>query len=80
MMRGQKLLLPVLTVINQVERFEKPTWRRLVETVKDEVGGNNPVLAQTIARQHPGAPGNRVYSHYSFGAAIIAMWRLAGIS
>ena len=45
-----------------------------METVKDEVGGNNPVLAQTIARQHPGAPGNRVYSHYSFGAAIIAMW------
>ena len=34
-----------------------------METVKDEVGGNNPVLAQTIARQHPGAPGNRVYSH-----------------
>jgi len=38
----------------QVERFGKPTWRRLVEAVKDHVGGNNVVLAQAIAREHPG--------------------------
>ena len=40
--------------IPQVERFGKPTWRRLVEAVEDRVGGNNPALVQTIAREHPG--------------------------
>ena len=34
----------------KVERFGKPTWRRLVEAVKDEVGGNNPALAEMITR------------------------------
>jgi len=38
----------------QVERFGKPTWRRLVEAVEDPVGGNNPTLAQTIARKYSG--------------------------
>ena len=38
----------------QVERFGKPTWRRLAEAVEDHVGGNNLALAQTIAREHPG--------------------------
>ena len=28
----------------------------------DKVGGNNPALAQTIAGDHPGAPGNHIYS------------------
>ena len=41
-------------LIPQVVRFKKPTWRRLVEAVKDDVGGNNPALAQRIAREHPG--------------------------
>ena len=48
--------------INQVERFGKPTWRRLVEAVEDPVGGNDPALALTIARDHPCTPGNHVYS------------------
>ena len=39
---------------SQVERFGKPTWRRLVEAVEDHVGGNNSALAQTIAAEHPG--------------------------
>ena len=39
--------------VSQVERFGEPTWRRLVEAVEDEVGGNNHSLAQKIARQHP---------------------------
>ena len=43
--------------INQVKRFGKPTWRRLVEAVEDKVGGNNPALAQKIAGDHPSAPG-----------------------
>ena len=37
--------------------FGKPTWRRLVEVVEDPVGGNDPALAQKIARDHPGKPG-----------------------
>jgi len=36
-----------------VERFRKPTWRRLVEAVEDHVGGDDPVLAQRIARKYP---------------------------
>ena len=38
----------------QVPRFGKPTWKRLVEAVEDRVGGNNPALAQEIAKDHPG--------------------------
>ena len=38
----------------QVERFGKPTWRRLVEAVEDKVGGNSRALAQKIARDHSG--------------------------
>ena len=44
----------VLDLHLQVERFGKPTWRRLAEAVEDHVGGNNLALAQTIAREHPG--------------------------
>ena len=47
------LLLVIVVVVSQVERFGEPTWRRLVEAVEDEVGGNNSALAQKIARQHP---------------------------
>ena len=38
----------------QVPRFGKPTWKRLVEAVEDRGGGNNPALAQEIAKDHPG--------------------------
>ena len=37
----------------QVEKFGKPTWKRLVKAVKDDVGGSNPALAQKIAKDHP---------------------------
>ena len=47
---------------SQVKKFGKPTWRKLVEAVEDKVGGDNPALAQTIAKEHPGTPGNHVYS------------------
>ena len=39
----------------QVERFGKPTWRRLVEAVENRVGGNNRALALKIAAEHPGS-------------------------
>ena len=44
----------VVCLWTQVERFGKPTWRRLVEAVEDHVGGNNCALAQAIAAEHPG--------------------------
>ena len=46
--------MDVLSLCNQVERFGKPTWRRLVEAVEDRVGGNNHALALKIAAEHPG--------------------------
>ena len=48
---------------SQVKKFGKPTWRKLVEAVEDKVGGDNPALAQTIAGEHLGAPGNHIYSY-----------------
>ena len=47
--------------IAQVGKFGKPTWRRLVEAVEDKVGGNNPALAENIAREHPAAPGKHIH-------------------
>ena len=35
------------------EKFGPPTWRRLVEVVADESGGNDRALAGKIAREHP---------------------------
>ena len=57
--------------INQVERFGKPTWRRLVEAVEDDVGAKNPALALTIAGDHPGASGIIIYNYNSLLQAYI---------
>lgn len=38
----------------QVERFGKPTWRKLVKAVEEHAGGNNRALAEKIASNHPG--------------------------
>ena len=35
------------------EKFGLPTWRKLVEVVADEAGGNDRALAGKIAREHP---------------------------
>ena len=45
--------------INQVDKYGKPTWRRLVMAVKGHAGGNDPALAQTIATKHPGETGSQ---------------------
>ena len=50
--------LPLLH-INQVDKFGKPTWRRLVMAVEGAAGGDNPALAETIATEHPGVPGSQ---------------------
>lgn len=35
-------------------RFGVPTWRKLVEAIDSEAGGNNHTLAKKIAAHHPG--------------------------
>ena len=37
----------------RVEKHGLPTWRKLVEAVDDEAGGNKHALAKRIAKQHP---------------------------
>ena len=39
---------------SKVEKFGKPTWRKLAKAVEDQTGGNNPALAHEIARKHSG--------------------------
>ena len=36
------------------ERFGEPSWRRLVSAVASPAGGNDHLLAKTIAEDHPG--------------------------
>ena len=36
------------------QRYGPPTWRMLVESVGDPVGGNHTALAEAIAKKHPG--------------------------
>ena len=51
------LVAVVITWLRQkynVEKFGHPTWRRIVEALDNEAGGNNHALAKRIARNHPG--------------------------
>lgn len=34
------------------KRFRKPSWKKLVEAIGAEAGGNSPEIAQRIADQH----------------------------
>ena len=45
--------------INQVDKYGKPRWRRLVTAVQCHAGGDNPALAQTIATEHPRVQGSQ---------------------
>lgn len=47
----------VITWLRQkynVKKFGHPTWRRIVEAIDNEAGGNNHALAKRIAKNHPG--------------------------
>ena len=37
-----------------VDKHGPPTWRTLVKAVSDKAGGNNPALAEEIAKEHKG--------------------------
>ena len=42
-----------------VDRHGPPTWRTLVKAVSDKAGGNNPALAEGIAKEHQGITTSR---------------------
>ena len=35
------------------KKHSPPTWRKLVEAIADNIGGNNPAYAEEIAKEHP---------------------------
>ena len=37
-----------------IQRYQLPSYRRLVKAVASKVGGSNPALAKKIAAKHPG--------------------------
>ena len=43
-----------LRKVYNVKRFGEPTWRRLVQAVQDDSGGEDRALAERIAREHSG--------------------------
>ena len=47
------MLLVWLKHSYNVDKHGPPTWRRLVEAVDKEAGGNNHALAEKIASNHP---------------------------
>ena len=54
---GTALTEVVLTWLRQkynTVRFGPPTWRKLVEAIDSEAGGDNHSLAKEIAARHPG--------------------------
>ena len=46
-----------------VARFGLPTWKRLIEAVRNPVGADNPALAMDIMAKHPGM--------FSVGACVL---------
>ena len=50
-----------LTRTYDTERFGEPSWRLLVEAVKDPAGGNDPALAKKIAGKYGGTDSLSVY-------------------
>jgi len=50
-----------------VDRHGPPTWRTLVKAVSDKAGGDNPALAEEIAKDHKGIVMSRqlvIYPHH----------------
>ena len=53
---GEALRRVILTWLRQeydVKKFGHPTWRRIVEAMDHEAGGNNHALAKAVATDHP---------------------------
>ena len=48
------IILEWLKMNHDIDKFGKPTWRRIVEAVRAKSGGGNPALADTLARKYSG--------------------------
>ena len=48
-----EMLLVWLRHSYNIDKHGPPTWRRLVEAVDNDAGGNNRALAKKIASNHP---------------------------
>ena len=63
MMKGQtadvyelltNIILEWLKMNHDIDKFGKPTWRRIVEAVRAKSGGGNPALADALAKKYSG--------------------------
>ena len=50
----RNMILDWLKMNYDTARFGPPTWRRIVEAVRASAGGDNPALANQLARNHGG--------------------------
>ena len=50
----QEVMIKWLRKTYDVDRHGPPTWRTLVKAVSDKAGGDNPALAEGIAKEHQG--------------------------
>ena len=46
------ILLMWLRQKYSIERFDPPTWKRLLEAIEDQAGGKDPALAKYITELH----------------------------
>ena len=50
----REVIIRWLRKVHSVNHYGPPTWKTLVKAVADEVGGENPALAEQIANKHKG--------------------------
>lgn len=50
----REVIVRWLRKVHNVDRYGHPTWKTLVKAVADEVGGENPALAEQIANKYKG--------------------------
>ena len=68
MERLTKMLTMWLRLDYSFEKYQRPSWRRLVEAVAQPTGGGNPCLAMEIAQRHQGSnPSNHTTLKWLLG-------------
>ena len=84
MERLTKMLTMWLRLDYSFEKYQRPSWRRLVEAVAQPTGGGNPCLAMEIAQRHQGSNpsnhttlGQRSSISVSHGPSCIGLLKLA---
>ena len=56
----REVIIKWLRKTYDIDRHGPPTWRTLVKAVSDKAGGNNPALAEGIAKEHKGIVRSRL--------------------